>query len=229
MNFRDVATRFAPRLLVISGIAGLVVFVGLQLASGEPPEPTTPAGDPIVTFPTVLPNPTPPPQILRPVAPSTVVIEGKEVPLPPDMVYTRASGIGYPAVYGLIRYDSNPADLVGSWIMLDLSGKVLTTNVLPEDQLVFEEFLLTAGLLFTPTPTPVNRVVVAGQEVSLPEGMTYQQIINPNRPGQKTFALIFRDSSGVSRVALDENGDILASEVISAHTDLFRPLLPEPG
>jgi len=79
---------------------------------------------------------------------------------------------------------------------------------------------------FTVTPTPIGRTVVAGREVTLPDGMIYQQIINPNRPGQKTFALIYPDPSGVSRVALDENGEILASEVIPEHRDIFEPILP---
>ena len=204
-------------LLIVAVVAGVVAFVGLRLAEGEPPPPRR------ATLSTpVPPSPSPEPQTAEP--PSSMTIAGEEVALAPGVRY-RLSETGPPGPSRNLRtieYDSDPSEIGFSWLALDDEGRIAGSHILPKDLATFQP-LLDAAL--PPLPGSIS---IGGKEVPLAPGMRYGELL-PALGSTKTVWWVFYDSipvkPEVSSLTLDEDGTIFKSHILPEDLPLFQPLL----
>jgi len=177
-----------------------------------------------------------PAAVSQPVTPKYVNIESKQIPLPAGFGYGLHSAIpgrpDWPAIYWLVKYDSDSTQPGESWLATDENGFILGMEIRPEDEARFQPFLDAASKKPTPTPQPL--VKIGGREVLLPSGMNYSQIFWSNTdPGPPDLAWVvtYSDSTAVSRIYIDDDAGstVLKAEIRREHLSLFAPLLNGGG
>jgi hypothetical protein len=241
---QDRLPRFIVSGTVVVITAGVVVFVGLSQAAGEPPPPYRTPGPsewPSIDFeqaqreaeeglaPIIerMLNPETT-SIVTPMAvPTPVTIRGRQVELPDGMVYEEVIWSTDPAVTPrtawVLAY-VGPGRRI-SRLYVDQSGQVLKNDILPDHAALFEGVIAAAGGLLTPTPTTV---LLAGSEITLPAGMVFEELL-PTNYGVETpvrsFVLIYSDGAGHSRVWVDINGVVHRTLILPDHERVFAPVL----
>ena len=130
-------------LMIVAVVATVVTFLGLRLAEGEPPPPRNPPlSTPVPTAPVIVPFPaqTPLGEPSSPVQPSSIVINGQEVPLPPGATTGKIIADCVPPAVAPPGRCSPFLDIIqrgDSFISFDELG-IIAERIAPEDEADFQ-------------------------------------------------------------------------------------------
>jgi hypothetical protein len=104
-------------------------------------------------------------------------------------------------------------------------GMVGWLQILPEHEEMFEPFVQAAGGWPSATAVPTPIVARLGEHaIVVPDGIVYYPP-DSGYPGPALFA--YGETLHVSRLYVDENGQIVKQEILPEHLDQFAPLLKE--
>ena len=180
--------------------------------------------------------------------PTQITIRDQPVPLAPGMTYVQRSSLrcGSPCPTTEITtwqviYDLSPEDALESWITFNQDFNVLNSRILDEDSDLFKPLLDVLKPSYDIFASPPAYIFIRGKPVPLAPGMTYGRVggtgdgllepgaTPPPTPSFREVWEVTYDANpaepGYSKLAFDENYNLLTSSVRPEDQDEFQPLL----
>jgi hypothetical protein len=173
-----------------------------------------------------LPTATFPASIQGYYRPFSVEVEGNDVRLPSELIYQTvdsAAADGSPTSLQRITYPVPPDIGPSSWIDLSEDGHIIATSIQPGHQPYFEPLLAAATSPATPAPVPT--VLINGVVIEVPPWLLYSKVPRGQPGGGLLVLLAYAEDGRISRLYLDEGGNLVRQEILAGHEDKFASVL----